>query len=585
MVQLPEKEDRVIKTEVFEGEEFEMYYKQARTPVPPGEMDSTNGMAMLGFGIVGRFNQRTYAANDHIICEQDVPVKMRDGVTIYVDVFRPRDCSEKVPAIVAWSFFGKRPSEGLKQWQIMGVKPGVLSEMTKFESPDPSYWCRNGYAIINPDPRGVGHSEGDIRCIANNEGEDCYDLIEWLADQWWCNGKVGMSGNSNVAMIQWRTAQHKPPHLTCIAPMEGSADVFSELFYEGGIPSLGFNASIFVDLAGPGLVEDVILNAEAHPFRDVYWESKNPRFEQIDVPAYVTACWQHFHLLGSTSGFRRIKSRHKWLRVHREFEWPDQYTPSNIEDLKMFFDRYLKGIHNGWEMTPRVRLEVMDVGEFNHTDGYRGEDRWPLKRTEYKKLHINAPDCSMLDDPVSEEGKISYDAETGLVEFDYVCPEDMEITGYMKLRLWVEADGHDDMDLFIHVKKASTTGEELPMKTLGLDHPGAWGKLRVSVRELDPDKSTDYQPVLKQLKAEKLSSGEVVPVDIPITPHSRFWHKGQHIRVQISGHYIRGDWFEPFSWETDNKGSHVIYSGGRYDSYLQVPVIPPRFQDGSIIIR
>ena len=84
---------------------------------------------------------------------------------------------------------------------------------------------------------------------------------------------------------------------------------------------------------------------------------------------------------------------------------------------------------------------------------------------------------------------------------------------------------------------------------------------------------------------EKLTPGEIVPVDIEIVPTSRFFHKGQQIRVQVSGRYIRGDWFEPLTWDTDNKGNHLIYAGGEYESFLQIPVIPPKFQDGDIIIR
>ena len=84
---------------------------------------------------------------------------------------------------------------------------------------------------------------------------------------------------------------------------------------------------------------------------------------------------------------------------------------------------------------------------------------------------------------------------------------------------------------------------------------------------------------------EKLAPGEIVPVDIEIWPTSRIWHKGQQLRVQISGRYIRENWFEPLIWNTDNHGRHIIHTGGKYDSYLQIPVIPPRFQDGDCIYR
>jgi len=572
---------QIIKKIVHNGVEFDTIYTECKRPDPNIEKkDRAAGMEGLGLGLTGKFNQRVYEPNPYIICEQDVPVTMRDGIKIYVDIFRPKN-ETNIPAIISWSFFGKRPSEGMREWQIMGVPPGTMSDMAKFESPDPGFWCRNGYAVVNADPRGVGHSEGDVLCMGANEGDDGHDLVEWLATQWWCNGKIGLGGNSNVAMGQWRIAATQPPHLAAIAPWEGSCDLFEELFYEGGIPALAFNASITREISGLGFGEDMIANAEVNPTRTPYWDHKVPDFKKITVPCYATICWNHFHLRGTTRAFREIRSRKKWLRTHREFEWPDSYASENLQDLKLFFDRYLKDINNGWEMTPRVRLEVQDAYDVSYIK-YRAEDTFPIKRTEYRKLWIDAANQSMSETPVETESSFSYDGNEGICNFDFKCTEDTELSGYMKLRLWVAAESYNDMDMFVNIQKVSTTGEWIPIYTVGLPHPGAWGKLRVSMRELDPDRTTDFQPVPLLKNAQKLTPGEIVPVDIDIVPHSRFWHKGQTIRVQIAGRYIREDWFEPLSWETDNQGNHIIYSGGKYDSYLQVPVIPPKYTDGDI---
>ena len=59
------------------------------------------------------------------------------------------------------------------------------------------------------------------------------------------------------------------------------------------------------------------------------------------------------------------------------------------------------------------------------------------------------------------------------------------------------------------------------------------------------------------------------------------WHAGEQIRVEIMGHYERIDWFEPFNYDTLNKGDHIIHTGGQYDSFLQVPVIPPKYTAGT----
>ena len=109
--------------------------------------------------------------------------------------------------------------------------------------------------------------------------------------------------------------------------------------------------------------------------------------------------------------------------------------------------------------------------------------------------------------------------------------------------------------------------------------------MRVSHRELDPKLSTDFQPVQAHRKEEKLKPGEIVPVDIEILPHCRIWHKGQQLELVVAGRYIREGWFERMGWYTNNKGNHVIHTGGKYDSYLQIPVIPPKYQAGDYIYR
>ena len=576
----------VEKTEIYNGEMMDIIYRQGRPPVDPSELsvdDDGPGMDSMGMGVTAPFNQRTYLAAPGIICEQDVPVKMRDGVTIYVDIFRPEDETD-IPVLVSWSFYGKRPSEGMSEWQIMGVPPGTISPMAKFESPDPGYWCHHGYAVANVDPRGIGHSEGNASLFGSQDARDGYDFIEWGAEQWWCNGKVGMSGNSCLAMTQWRIAAQQPPHLACIAPWEGTSDLYRESLYEGGIPALTFNEYIVGSVTGPNGVEDLVEMGKEHPLWDDWYEDHRPDFKKIKIPVYATACWNHFHLRGAFEGFRKIKSKKKWMRAHQAFEWPDAFCTKGIADLRLFFDRYLKDIHNGWELTPRVRIEVQDAYDYNYQVD-RPEASFPLKRTEYKKLYLDAENHAMSFDPVERESSCAYESNTEEAIFDYRFEEDTEITGYMRLRLWVAAESYNDMDLFVNIQKLSTTGDWLPSTLFDEPHPGAWGKLRVSHRALDEDASTSFQPVHSHLAEEKLEPGEIVPVDIEIVPTSRIWHKGQSIRVQVAGRYIREGWFEPLSWETDNVGNHIIYSGGQYDSYLQIPVIPPKYQDGDYVYR
>jgi uncharacterized protein len=589
---LPDRSEIVRKKQTFGDEEILVAYRKSARPtrlgaasaarVARGELPS---FFADGMGEHPPVNQRTYDAGNGVMCEQDVVVPMRDGTVTYCDIYRPAG-QTSIPAIISWSFFGKRPSADTPDvvWQTLGVPYGSYSHNTKFEGPDPHYWCHKGYAVANYDPRGVGNSEGDMYMWTSQEGRDGYDLVEWLAAQEWCNGKVGMLGNSALAMCQWRIAAEQPPHLACIAPWEGIADQYRENVCWGGFREYGFHEGITDMLVGTGLTEDICTMADDYPLMNAYWEDKIPNFTKIEVPAYITAGWNHFHLRAAIMGFRHISSTQKWLRAHRDFEWPDQYCRESLADATLFFDRYLKGIHNGWESTPRVRLDVMDAYDFDYQIG-RAENEFPLARTEYRRLYLDAAGARMSYGPLLTEAKVHYDANVGKATFDVAFDEETELTGYMKLRLWVEAEGNDDMDLFVAVQKLDEKGTWLPTSVLGRHHPGCPGKLRVSLRETDEAKSTEFQPIYPFTKQQKLKPGEVVPVDLEIYPSSRIWHPGEQLRVEVMGHYERADWFEPFAWNTNNKGTHIIHSGGRYDSYLLVPHIPPRYRAGDRVYR
>ncbi len=175
-----------------------------------------------------------------ILLEKDVPVQLRDGVTIHVDVFRPVG-AEKVPVIVAYSPYGKGQGTSpsvMGVFGLVGLNNNIVSGLGKFEAPDPAFWVAQGYAICNPDIRGVIDSEGDSVIWDRQDGSDCHDIIEWLAEQSWCSGKVGMSGTSYLAVSQWFTAAEQPPHLAAINPWEGVSDVYRDLVMRGGMPDV-----------------------------------------------------------------------------------------------------------------------------------------------------------------------------------------------------------------------------------------------------------------------------------------------------------------------------------------------------------
>ena len=103
-----------------------------------------------------------------------------------------------------------------------------------------------GYVHVIGSPRGVGKSEG-----GGSRQWDSYDLIEWIAQQPWCDGQVGMVGISGFGAEQFHVAKQQPPHLKAIFPFDprgayGTLGSFREE-YPGGV------LHVFRYLVGPFL--------------------------------------------------------------------------------------------------------------------------------------------------------------------------------------------------------------------------------------------------------------------------------------------------------------------------------------------
>jgi predicted acyl esterase len=271
------------KTWKFGDEEIEVIFRKA---TPPEGIEKL--VPVLWFPRL----QPGESVDNGIRCERDVPVKMRDGTTVYIDIYRPEG-GTNLPAIVAWSPYGKRggyaPGGTIIPVGKHGIPPNVTSPMAKFEAPDPAYWCHYGYAVINVDPRGVGYSEGDVVFMGTQEGQDAYDLIEWVASRDWCNKRVTMQGNSWLGMIQWFAAAERPPHLTCIAPWEGCSDMYRDFCVRGGILESGISDFVANLICGPRGQEDIVAMARKYPLMNGYWEDKIAKVENIEIPTYVLA--------------------------------------------------------------------------------------------------------------------------------------------------------------------------------------------------------------------------------------------------------------------------------------------------------
>ena len=152
---------------------------------------------------------------------------------------------------------------------------------------------------------------------------------------------------------------------------------------------------------------------------------------------------------------------------------------------------------------------------------------------------------------------------------------DTELTGFLKLRLWVEARGADDMDVFALVQRLDSEGNVLVPQTWEPGWTGPHGRLRVSHRQLDPARSTPSQPQHTHAAEQRLAPGQIVPIEIGLTPIGLRWRARQQLRVIIAGYnpaQLGFDWV--VGPEVRNQGEHIVHTGGQYDSHLLVPIVP-----------
>ena len=550
-----------------------------------------------------------------VLCEYDVKIPMSEGFSVTANIFRSKTSAEKgekVPVIMCAHPYDNRLTPDLKktplggppqQYRLIpqaGGKP-VFSRLTSWESPDPNFWIPAGYAIVNMNMPGYASSEGPPSAFSEHQGKCYYEAIEWAAKQPWCNGKVGLNGVSFLAISQYHVAACQayggpPPSLCCISPWEGLTDPYHDIFAFGGLSDIGFPTFWWATEVKPsinGTEEDFINSEECiptdylknHPFYDDFWKSKAAKLEEITLPMLVCASFSDhgLHTKGSFRAFEKAKSKHKWVYTHRTGKWVAYYSPEVQQMTKNFMDCFLKDdTSSGFLDTPPVRLEVRSSLDEIHQIRY--ENEWPIARTQYTKLYLSEQPQSLSFAKPEKEMEVVYEGKKGKELFNIKLTEDTELSGYFKLRVWVEARAEregesspDDMAMFIAVNKLDKVGNTVHFNgSVGNAKDmvtRAW--LRVSRRELDPVESTEWHPVLKGTSEKKLKAGEVVSVDIELYPSSAFFKAGETLQLIISGSEIIPS--PPYKKDASfNHGKHVLHFGGTYDSYLLVPKIPSK---------
>ena len=355
----------------------------------------------------------------------DVPAKMRDGVTLLADVYRPTEAGS-YPVLLMRLPYNKTTAQ-------------------TYVYASPEYYASQCYIVAIQDVRGQYASQGVFYAF-KNEMEDGYDSVEWAAALPGSNGKVGMYGFSYVGATQWLAAVMRPPHLAAIAPAMTSSDYYDGWSYEGGAWSLAFEESWPIQTIAlvsarrtgeqsavakineatgmiaktydylplhdypwlsPGLpaVAGYFYDWIAHDTWDDYWRQWSIRkdYGRVQVPALNFDGWYDVFLNGAVEnyvGMRKDGGSDAARSAGRLVIGPYMHLPWNrksadvdfgseadnpIEDLQVaWFDHYLKGKDNGADKAPPVRVFVMGA------DRWRDADNWPIPGTQFTSYYLHS---------------------------------------------------------------------------------------------------------------------------------------------------------------------------------------------------
>lgn len=516
----------------------------------------------------------------NIIIEQDVSVSVRDKTKLSVNIYRPMD-NLPHPVIISFHpyqkdklpqkyFFGYRP---LEAYSIMRQpSPITISALTSWEAPDPAFWVSKGYVVINADVRGFGKSGGVANLLSDQEAEDYYDLIEWAGVQRWSNGNVGLSGVSYLAISQYKVAALNPPHLKAICPWEGFSDLYEDLVRPGGIREDGF-----FPLWSKALKINFREKQCEHQLRDEWYQSLCPDLSKITVPALICASFsdQSLHTKGSFRFFNKISSQHKWLYTHRDGKWAVYYSDEALGFQVKFFNYFLKKEKNDILSMPPVRLEVRESRDKISEISY--QPTWPIPNIHWKEFYLNAQTHKLQFNKVARKKTASFFSQSGGCQFEWETPQDVKIIGPMKLHLFIELEGCNDISLFIAIRKFKD-GVHIPFEGsfgCGLDVVSK-GWLKASLRNIDKNKSTSWSPHYTFDREEFLHLNQIVSLEIALLPSATLFRKGEVLRLDIQGHPILKRSLlqsQPSTYEPNLPGNCFVHCGKEYDSHLLVPIV------------
>jgi len=326
-----------------------------------------------------------------VIHETKVPVPMRDGVKLAAEIFRP-DAPGKFPVVMLLRYFREGADRG-------------------------EFFARRGYVVALVDCRGRYDSEGTWVPYVH-EPQDGYDAQQWLGVQPWSTGKIGTFGISYNGFTQLMPAPLASPHLKCLCPHEAQQTNFGHLYNDGVMQlNVVFEFGLFTKQGGqtqrilpvrdphyrrlplltpvdefPGVQH--IKDWFRHCRYDDYWKSYGikEKHDRIKVPAYFFTGWYDnlcHEGWRNFTGFRQHGGSEAARRGTKILVGPwthgGSYGLPGLLDLHLrWYDHWLKGIDNGIDREPPIKIYVMGA------DKWREENEWPLARTQFTRFYLDS---------------------------------------------------------------------------------------------------------------------------------------------------------------------------------------------------
>ena len=546
--------------------------------------------------------------------EQNVRVPMRDGVMLSADIYRP-DAEGRFPALLLRTPYNKSTPDEIR---------------------DSQWYAERGYVVVNQDVRGRYASDGEFYAY-KNEADDGYDTDEWIAKQPWSNGKIGTLGGSYLGYTQLTQGIRGSKHLTSMATDVTSTDIYHGWTYVDGAFHLGFTlpwgaGSIYGNKGQMGNVDFLslpIATADqalgninrhyrdwlAHPRRnDPYWDniSFEREAQKISVPLLVLQGWFDIFLRGALqddinirkNGATKLARENKRLMLGpwTHFKTVGTRTGGGIDfgpeaqvDGHMLYlawhDHWLKGIDNGVDKEPPIKLFVMGENK------WRYEQEWPLARTRYARYYLTSGGKA---NSATGDGKLGTAAPTGAAtdKYTYDPASPVPTLGGNVCCSAVANGMHDHQkveardDVLIYTTPALTEAVEvtgpIAMKLFAATSARDTDWVARLV-DLYPDgRALNVQDGIlraryrggKDKPASLLEPGKVYEYDIDMWATSTVFLPGHRIRLEIaSSNFPRFDrnlntGEDPATGTRMEKAQQIIYHSAQYPSHVVLPMIP-----------